>query len=37
MNQIVIVDEQIRAKLVKVHEPALLCTPDGVVMGYFTP
>ncbi|WP_171471717.1 hypothetical protein [Frigoriglobus tundricola] len=29
-------DEQMRAKLGK-DEPVMICTADGVVLGYFTP
>ena len=37
MSGLIIVDEQMRAKLVKSNAPALLCTADGTVLGYFTP
>jgi hypothetical protein len=37
MNKLIIVDEQMRAKLAKVDEPELVCTEDGTVLGYFTP
>jgi hypothetical protein len=36
MNKLVIVDEQMRAKLGK-DEPVMICTADGTVLGYFTP
>jgi hypothetical protein len=36
MSKLVIVDEQMRAKLGK-DEPAMICTADGTVLGYFTP
>lgn len=37
MSRQVVVDEQMRAKLAKVDEPAMICTSDGTVLGYFTP
>jgi hypothetical protein len=37
MTQIVIANEQMQAKLCKTQEPALICTADGKVLGYFTP
>jgi hypothetical protein len=36
MGKLIIVDEQMRAKLGK-DEPAMICTADGTVLGYFTP
>jgi hypothetical protein len=36
MSKLVIVDEQMRAKLGK-DEPVMICTADGTVLGYFTP
>ena len=36
MNKLVIVDEQMRAKLGQ-GEPVMVCAADGTVLGYFTP
>ena len=36
MSKLVIVDEQMRAKLGK-DEPVMLCTADGTVLGCFVP
>jgi hypothetical protein len=36
MGKLIIVDEQMRAKLGK-DEPAMICTADGTVLDYFTP
>jgi hypothetical protein len=37
VTNLVIADEQMRAKLCKTHEPLLVCAADGTVLGYFTP
>jgi hypothetical protein len=37
VSQLVIADEQMKAKLCKSDEPSLICTADGTVLGYFTP
>ncbi|MCI0702497.1 MAG: hypothetical protein L0241_15545 [Planctomycetia bacterium] len=36
MSKLIIVDEQMKAKLGK-DEPVMICTADGTVLGYFTP
>jgi hypothetical protein len=37
MSKLIIADEQMCAKLGKADEPAMICTADGTVLGYFTP
>jgi hypothetical protein len=37
VNSLIIVDEQMSAKLGRAGEPAMICTTDGTVLGYFTP
>ena len=37
MSKLVIADESMAAKLGKTDEPVMICTPDGRVLGYFTP
>lgn len=37
MSKLVIADEKMTAKLDAAGEPAMICTLDGRVLGYFTP
>ena len=37
MSRLIIADEAMRAKLNHHDEPAMICTADGTVIGYFTP
>jgi hypothetical protein len=37
MTQVIIADEQMKAKLTRSDEPVMICTADGRVLGYFTP
>jgi hypothetical protein len=37
MSRLIIADEQMRAKLGTADVPAMICTADGTVLGYFTP
>jgi hypothetical protein len=37
MNRLIIADEAMQKKLGNADQPAMICAPDGTVIGYFTP
>jgi hypothetical protein len=37
MSRLIIADEAMQKKLGTGGEPAMICAPDGTVLGYFTP
>jgi hypothetical protein len=37
MSRLIIADENMQKKLGNADEPAMICAPDGTVLGYFTP
>jgi hypothetical protein len=37
MNKLIIMDENMQKKLSNTDQPAMICSPDGTVLGYFTP
>ena len=37
MGKVIIADEHMQTKLGGAGEPAMICTADGRVLGYFTP
>jgi hypothetical protein len=37
MSRLIIADEAMQSKLNHHNEPAMICTADGQVLGYFTP
>jgi hypothetical protein len=37
VNKLIIADENMQKKLSNTDQPAMICAPDGTVLGYFTP